>query len=71
VYRRVPALAAAEARLADPAADRSLHRLLASLGAVVVEEAEWRVLDPDGRSFVDLDDPADLAAWVPDQGAPR
>jgi molybdenum cofactor guanylyltransferase len=71
VYRRVPALAAAEARLADPAADCSLHGLLASLGTVVVEEAEWRVLDPGGRSFVDLDDPADLAAWVPDPGAPR
>ena len=24
---------------------------------------QWRPLDPDGRSFVDLDDPADLAAW--------
>ena len=38
-------------------------RALAGLGTVVVEEAEWRTLDPDGRSFVDLDDPADLAAW--------
>jgi molybdopterin-guanine dinucleotide biosynthesis protein A len=50
VYRRAPALAAAEVRLAGPAA----------------EEAEWRPLDPDGRSFADLDDPADLAAWVTD-----
>ncbi len=39
--------------------------LLADLRTVVVEEPEWRPLDPDGRSFVDLDDPADLAAWEP------
>jgi hypothetical protein len=30
----------------------------------VVEEAEWRELDPAGRSFVDLDGPGDLAAWL-------
>jgi hypothetical protein len=30
-----------------------------------VEEPQWRPLDPDGRSFVDLDDPADLEAWDP------
>jgi molybdenum cofactor guanylyltransferase len=63
VYRRAPALAAARARLADPAGDRSLLGLLAGLRTLVVEEAAWRPLDPDGRSFVDLDDPADLAAW--------
>jgi molybdopterin-guanine dinucleotide biosynthesis protein A len=63
VYRRVPALAAARARLAAPAGDRSLLGLLAGLRTVVVEEPQWRPLDPDGRSFVDLDDPADLAAW--------
>jgi molybdopterin-guanine dinucleotide biosynthesis protein A len=64
VYRRGPALAAALARLAGPAGgDRSLLGLLAGLRTVVVEEPRWRLLDPDGRSFVDLDDPADLAAW--------
>jgi molybdopterin-guanine dinucleotide biosynthesis protein A len=63
VYARGPALAAARARLADPAGDRSLLGLLAALRTRVVEEAEWRPLDPAGRSFVDLDDPADLAAW--------
>ena len=63
VYERAPALAAARARLADRGGDRSLLGLLAGLRTVVVEEAEWRTLDPDGRSFVDLDDPADLAAW--------
>ncbi len=65
VYRRAPALAAARARLADPAGDRSLLGLLAGLRTLVVEEPEWRRVDPDGRSFVDLDDPADLAAWDP------
>jgi molybdenum cofactor guanylyltransferase len=65
VYERAPALAAARARLAGPAGRRSLTGLLADLGTLVVEEPEWRRLDPDGRSFVDLDDPADLAAWDP------
>jgi molybdenum cofactor guanylyltransferase len=63
VYRRVPALVAARVRLAGPAAGRSLLGLLADLDTVVVEEPAWRALDPGGRSFVDLDEPADLAAW--------
>jgi molybdopterin-guanine dinucleotide biosynthesis protein A len=63
VYRRAPALAAARARLAGPPGGRSLLGLLADLDTVVVEEPAWRALDPGGRSFVDLDDPADLAAW--------
>jgi molybdenum cofactor guanylyltransferase len=61
VYRREPALALAEARLAGP--DRSLRGLLAALDARILDETEWRPYDPDGRSFVDLDDPAALAAW--------
>jgi molybdenum cofactor guanylyltransferase len=65
VYQRAPALALARARLADPAGDRSVGGLLAGLRTLVVEEPQWRPLDPDGRSFVDLDDPADLAAWDP------
>jgi molybdopterin-guanine dinucleotide biosynthesis protein A len=65
VYRRAPALALARSRLADPAGDRSLTGLLAGLRTLVVEEPQWRPLDPDGRSFVDLDDPADLEAWDP------
>jgi molybdenum cofactor guanylyltransferase len=64
VYRRAPALAAARARLAGPAQGRSLHGLLADLRTLVVEEPAWRRVDPDGRSFVDLDDPDDLAAWA-------
>jgi molybdopterin-guanine dinucleotide biosynthesis protein A len=63
VYRRLPALAAARSRLAGGGPGASLRGLLAELRTVVVEEPEWRALDPDGRSFVDLDDPADLAAW--------
>jgi molybdenum cofactor guanylyltransferase len=63
VYERLPALAAARARLASEPGDRSLLGLLAGLRTVVLEEPAWRPLDPDGRSFVDLDDPTDLAAW--------
>jgi molybdenum cofactor guanylyltransferase len=63
VYRRAPALALARERLADEAGDHSLTGLLAGLRTLVVEESRWRALDPDGRSFVDLDDPADLEAW--------
>jgi molybdenum cofactor guanylyltransferase len=61
VYERRPALAAARERLA--AGERSMGGLLAALRTLVVEEPEWRRLDPDGGSFADLDDPADLAAW--------
>ena len=65
VYRRAPALALARARLAEAAGDHSLTGLLAGLDTLVVEEPQWRPLDPDGRSFVDLDDRADLEAWDP------
>jgi molybdenum cofactor guanylyltransferase len=61
VYERRPALAAARARLGS--GDRSVGGLLGALRTLVVEEDEWRSLDPDGGSFADLDDPADLAAW--------
>jgi molybdenum cofactor guanylyltransferase len=65
VYRRLPALAAARSRLAGPPGGHSLQGLLADLRTLVVEEPDWRRLDPDGRSFADLDDPDDLAAWDP------
>ena len=61
VYQRTPALAAARRRLAGPAG-ASLVGLLGALRLRVVEEAEWRPLDPAGRSFADLDEPGDLAA---------
>src|SRR6266511_2051839 len=71
VYEREPALAAARSRLAD-GPDRSLRGLLAALRTRVLDEPAWRPLDPDGASFLDLDDPADLAAFQarPPSGAP-
>jgi molybdopterin-guanine dinucleotide biosynthesis protein A len=63
VYQRATALAAAEAMLAA-GADRSLRGLLGALRTRVLEEPEWRRVDPDGASFLDLDDPADLAAFL-------
>jgi molybdopterin-guanine dinucleotide biosynthesis protein A len=63
VYQRAAALAAAEAMLAA-GADRSLRGLLGALRTRVIEEPQWRRVDPDGASFVDLDDPADLAAFL-------
>jgi molybdenum cofactor guanylyltransferase len=71
VYRRAPALVLARARLADAAGDHSLTGLLAGLRTLVVEEPQWRPLDPDGRSFVDLDDPTDLEAWDPTRARSR
>jgi len=68
VYQRATALDRARGRLAA-GLDYSLRGLLASLRPRVLEEAEWRPLDPDGRSFVDLDDPADLAAWQAGAGS--
>ena len=58
VYERAPALAAARAGA------RTLHGLLAAVGARILEPPEWRAADPDGRSFTDLDTPGDLAAWL-------
>jgi molybdopterin-guanine dinucleotide biosynthesis protein A len=63
VYQRAAALAAAEAMLGE-GADRSLRGLLSRLHTRVVEQAEWRRVDPCGASFVDLDDPDDLAAFL-------
>ena len=71
VYRRAPALALARARLAEEAGNHSLTGLLAGLDTLVVEEPQWRPLDPDGRSFVDLDDPTDLEAWDPTRARSR
>jgi molybdopterin-guanine dinucleotide biosynthesis protein A len=67
VYERAPALAAARGR---GAGDGSLRGLLAAVGARVLEPPSWRPADPDGRSFTDLDTPADLAAWLERYGGP-
>ena len=39
---------------------RSLRALLDTVPAMVVPAAEWRALDPDGRTLVDIDTPGDL-----------
>ncbi|MFL5766360.1 MAG: molybdenum cofactor guanylyltransferase [Actinomycetota bacterium] len=40
--------------------ERSLRALLASFGVVEFEETEWRKLDPDGGTLLDVDSPEDL-----------
>jgi molybdopterin-guanine dinucleotide biosynthesis protein A len=40
--------------------DRSLRALLARLPSATIPEVEWRVLDPDGDTLLDIDRPADL-----------
>lgn len=62
VYQRAPALAAATALLG--AGRRSMRALLDALDVRVVPEPAWRVADPSGRSFIDLDEPGDLRAWT-------
>lgn len=54
----------------DPAAEavetllgtgrRSLHDLLGAVATVVVDEPTWTALDPEKRSLIDVDEPADL-----------
>ncbi|MCC7075599.1 MAG: molybdenum cofactor guanylyltransferase [Acidimicrobiia bacterium] len=39
---------------------RSLKKLIESARSALVEETEWRVWDPEGLSFVDIDDPPAL-----------
>lgn len=59
VYRRTPTLAAIQAALA-----RGERRMISYFEAVRVREvpdSEWRVLDPDGRAFFNVNTPEDLA----------
>lgn len=46
------------------AGERAVHRVLDALGAVRLAEREWRALDPEGRSFANLNTPADAAAML-------
>jgi molybdopterin-guanine dinucleotide biosynthesis protein A len=46
-------------RLVD-SGERSLRALLGSIHVDRVPEPEWRVVDPDARSFLDIDTPEDL-----------
>jgi molybdopterin-guanine dinucleotide biosynthesis protein A len=43
------------------AGDPSLHDLATSLGARIVEESEWRMIDPEGRCFENANTPEDVA----------
>lgn len=56
--RAVAARAAVEACLAG--SRRSLRSLLEAVPSGVVPEAEWRALDPQGRTLWDVDVPSDL-----------
>jgi molybdenum cofactor guanylyltransferase len=49
-------------RMAIAAGDRRLRGCLERLALTVVPAGEWRALDPTGRTLVDVDRPADLAA---------
>jgi molybdopterin-guanine dinucleotide biosynthesis protein A len=44
------------------AGEHSLRAVLARIRVDRVAEHEWRELDPDGRSFLDVDTPHDLTA---------
>jgi molybdopterin-guanine dinucleotide biosynthesis protein A len=40
--------------------ERSLRSLLDEIDTAWIEEGEWRAVDPEGLSFLDIDHPADL-----------
>ena len=58
VLRTAPAVDAVAALL--QAGRRSLRDLLAAIPSVVVDEPTWTALDPQRRTLVDVDEPADL-----------
>jgi molybdopterin-guanine dinucleotide biosynthesis protein A len=58
VLRSAPAAEAATALL--EAGRRSLRELLAAVSTVVIDEPTWTALDPERRTLVDVDEPADL-----------
>ncbi|MGZ8611613.1 MAG: molybdenum cofactor guanylyltransferase [Actinomycetota bacterium] len=59
VVRVRPAVEAADALLG--AGRRRLRELLDALRVASVGEAAWRLLDADGRTLFDVDEPGDLA----------
>jgi len=67
VYRRD---ALATVRESLDAGVRRLQDVLAALDAVVVPAAQWRPLDPDGRTLDDVDRPEDLRR-LGSRAAPR
>ena len=61
--RQIVVRVAAARSLAHRLLDRqrsSLRDLLGDLRAVAIEEGEWRALDPDRRTLIDIDEPADV-----------
>lgn len=56
--RTAPAIAAAERLVAG--GERRLQALFEALATAAIDEATWRALDPDGRTLLDVDTPADL-----------
>ena len=56
--QRIPALKRGEDLVG--AGERRLRALVDVLEAVVIPEPEWRALDPEGRSVIDIDTPKDL-----------
>lgn len=57
-FRGGAALAAAERLVAG--GDRSLRAVYGALVTALIAEATWRRLDPEGRTLLDIDTPADL-----------
>lgn len=58
VLRTAPAADAVRVLL--QAGRRSLRDLLAAVATVVVDEPTWTALDPEHRTLIDVDEPADL-----------
>ena len=58
VLRSDPAAGAVDALLR--AGRRSLRELLATVTTVVIDEPTWTALDPERRTLIDVDEPADL-----------
>lgn len=56
--QRIPALERGEELV--EAGERRLRALVDVLEAIVIPEPEWRALDPQGRSVIDIDTPKDL-----------
>jgi molybdenum cofactor guanylyltransferase len=44
--------------------DRRVISFFADVRLRAIEEAAWRVIDPTGRSLVNLNTPGDLSAWL-------
>jgi molybdopterin-guanine dinucleotide biosynthesis protein A len=58
VLRTVPAREAVDALL--QAGRRSLRELLAAVATVVIDEPTWTAFDPERRTLIDVDEPAEL-----------